>query len=286
LNATSVEDAASKVGVCADSIPSHISTQEELSDSLVQLASFTLASENSAAYPPGPDTDLFKTCQVFQDTRLDFIGRFKAFMDRVLVEGIEGDKNCELNPELCDPIEELKSIREGNGGRECFDLGAEFPDAPPSNLVGGVLDSYDDGTMWEFQTCTTVIFLAGFSETSLFPARNASYEDLTKDCLDSFGVTPRPRELADMWGFDDLVNRGASRILFTNGVQDMWAGGSIMTNLSDSLLALNFENGAHHSDLNHRGPADSDTADIKAGYVAITDILGNWIDEIMAESRY
>ena len=59
-----------------------------------------------------------------------------------------------------------------------------------------------------------------------------------------------------------------------------------MTNLSDSLLALNFENGAHHSDLNHRGPADSDTADIKAGYVAITNILGNWIDEIMAESRY
>jgi hypothetical protein len=286
LNATSVEDAASEVGVCADSIPSHIATRQDLGDTLVQLVSFTFASANSGNYPPGPDTDLFKSCQVFQDTQLDSLGRYKAFLDRKQVLSFESDLNCELKPELCDPVEELRAIRDENGGRDCFDLGASFPDAPPSDLVGGVLDSYDDGTMWEFQTCTTVIFLAGCSETSMFPARNATYDILAKTCQENFGVTPRPRELADMWGFDDLVNRGASRILFTNGVQDMWAGGSIMTDLSDSLLALNFENGAHHSDLNHHGPADSDTPDIKAGYIAITDILGNWIDEIKAESRY
>ena len=285
MNSSSVQDAASKVGVCADSIPSHIATKEDLGDTLVQLVSFTFASDNSGAYPPGPQTDLFKTCQVFQNNQLDSVERYKAFLDRKLVLSVEFDKNCELKPELCDPVEELKAIREENGGRECYDLDYSFPDAPPSDLVGGVLDSYDDGTMWEFQTCTTVIFLAGCSESSMFPARNASYEHLTKDCRDNFGVTPRPRELADKWGFDDLVNRGASRILFTNGVQDMWAGGSIMTDLSDSLLALNFENGAHHSDLNHHGPDENDTPDITAGYVEIASILGNWIDEIKAESR-
>lgn len=285
MAASSLQEAADLVGVCEGSIPNHIQTQQELSDALVQMASFTFASDNSEGYPPGPDTNLVKTCKVFQNPDVDSIGAMRGFMDRVLIEGVEMSANCDVSPENCDEEEELKSIRKENGGKDCFDLGAQFPDSPDSELVGGVLDSYDDGTMWEFQTCTTVIFLCGFSESSMFPARNASYEDLTKDCQDSFGVTPRPRELAELWGFDDLVHRGASRILFTNGVQDMWAGGSIMTNLSDSLLALNFENGAHHSDLSHQGPTDKDTADIKAGYLEIAEILGMWLDEIREESK-
>jgi hypothetical protein len=88
-----------------------------------------------------------------------------------------------------------------------------------------------------------------------------------------------------MWGFDDLVKQGASRILFTNGLQDMWSGGGILKDLSDSLLAITFENGAHHSDLTHEGPTDKDTEDIKEGFVLITDILGRWLDEIREEGK-
>ena len=43
-----------------------------------------------------------------------------------------------------------------------------------------------------------------------------------------------------------------------------------MTNLC--ILALKFENGAHHSDLTHKGPSEHDTEDIKEGFVKITNI--------------
>jgi hypothetical protein len=104
----------------------------------------------------------------------------------------------------------------------------------------------EGNTIWNFPICTDVIFLAGFSETSMFPAKNSTCDDLADWCQESFGVTPRPRELADLWGVDDLVNRRASRILFTNGGHDMWSGGSIVESISDSLIARNFENGACH----------------------------------------
>ena len=63
----------------------------------------------------------------------------------------------------------------------------------------------------------------------------------------------------------------------------MWSGGSYLEDLSDTILALNFENGAHHSDLRTVGPGDWDTDDIKEGYVKITNILAKWLDEIKAE---
>ena len=61
--------------------------------------------------------------------------------------------------------------------------------------------------------------------------------------------------------------------------KDGWSVGGIKTNLSDSLIALNFENGAHHSDLSHLGPNPMDTPDITEGYKTITRLLGEWLRE-------
>jgi hypothetical protein len=64
--------------------------------------------------------------------------------------------------------------------------------------------------------------------------------------------------------------------------QDGWSVGGIRTNLSDSLIALNFENGAHHSDLSHLGPNPKDTPDIVEGYKNIARVLGEWLGEVSA----
>jgi lysosomal Pro-X carboxypeptidase len=69
-------------------------------------------------------------------------------------------------------------------------------------------------------------------------------------------------------------------------MQDMWSGGSYLEDLSDSILALNFENGAHHSDLSHVGPTEKDTDDIREGFIKITKILEKWLDEIKDESQH
>jgi len=67
--------------------------------------------------------------------------------------------------------------------------------------------------------------------------------------------------------------------------QDGWSVGGIKTNLSDSLIALNFENGAHHSDLSHLGPNPNDTQDIAEGYKTIARLLGKWLNEVSGFRR-
>lgn len=291
--APTLTSAAAGAGICADIIPEDITTKKVLGSTLVQLASFSFADHDMECYPPGPETGLYKICKLFQDPTLDGLETMKAFFDSILLQQLEDAKGCDMLQVTCDADADMKAIKEA--GRDCFDMGgAEDESGDLGDDKSGddtaTADSpppFDDGRMWEFQTCTNVIFLAGFSETSMFPAYNASYEDLTKECHETFGttVTPRPYELVDMWGFDDLVKQGASRILFTNGLQDMWSGGGILEDLSDSLLAITFENGAHHSDLTHEGPTDKDTEDIKEGFVLITDILGRWLDEIREEGK-
>jgi lysosomal Pro-X carboxypeptidase len=139
--------------------------------------------------------------------------------------------------------------------------------------------------MWDFQLCTTYIAPVGFSESSMFPQRKWTLENLTKYCQRRYGkeVTPQPYKLVVDFGIDDLVREGASRILFTNGMKDLWFGGSHVKSLSDSIIALNFKNGAHHSDLTHRGPSEEDTDDIKHGFATITNILQSWLGQIQVE---
>lgn len=88
------------------------------------------------------------------------------------------------------------------------------------------------------------------------------------------------------WRFDDLVNgANATRILFTNGLNDGWSVGGIKEDLSDSILALNLHTGAHHSDLSHVGPSMHDTREVKLAFKKISKILGGWIEEVKSEAK-
>jgi AraC-like DNA-binding protein len=114
------------------------------------------------------------------------------------------------------PQENKGSENKGSNLDEmCFDLTTQLPDGPDSTLAdtGG---DYEDGKMWDFQTCTEIIFLCGFSDTSLFPPHKATVKHLAKRCQERFGVTPRPTEMVDTW---DYVNKlkTTSHILFVNG---------------------------------------------------------------------
>jgi hypothetical protein len=103
---------------------------------------------------------------------------------------------------------------------------------------------------------------------------------LKQHCHSRFGVTPKPYDLVLRWKFDDLKAANATRIIFTNGLKDGWSVGGFPGNLSETLLVLNFPNGAHHSDLSGRGPTDEDSEDIKEGFKRIMQILGTWLDEM------
>ena len=142
------------------------------------------------------------------------------------------------------------------------------------------------GESWDFQTCTLEVEKIGFSEESMFPRRDWKMSWMIDHCMSRFGVVPRPYDMVQKWRFNgtDLVENNVTRIIFTNGLKDGWSVGGIKANLSDSLIALNFPNGAHHSDLSGRGPSDEDTEDIKEGFRTITRILGSWLEEIRSSA--
>jgi len=110
-------------------------------------------------------------------------------------------------------------------------------------------------------------------------------EWLNAHCSSRFGVIPKPLELVNRWKFDNLVENNVTRILFTNGLKDGWSVGGVQTNLSESLVALNFPNGAHHSDLSGKGPSDEDSDDIKQGFRSVIEIVGEWLEDIRKGSQ-
>ncbi|KAL9186197.1 hypothetical protein ACHAXT_005435 [Thalassiosira profunda] len=270
-----VADALESMNMCVETAPEYITTTKTLSRDVMMAVGFSFADYDMDAYPPSEDLGLYKACRAFQDKKATTMEKVANFFQL-----LKSDADAEEeNPGLV-----------AAESSDCFDLTVFLPDGENARITtsdwsgsgGG-----NDGKMWDFQLCTTLIDPIGFSEESMFPARKWTYESLTEYCQMRYGeeVTPQPLALSSDMGFNDLLGIGASHILFTNGLQDMWSGGSYLEDLSDTILALNFENGAHHSDINHVGPTEDDTDDIREGYVKITNILEKWLDGIKSEAR-
>lgn len=271
--ASSVDEAVKSMNMCTDTVPEYITNVDMLSDDVMMAIGFTFADYDMGAYPPGPDLEFYKACQVFQDMdakgSLEKVSNFFKLLEEI------GDED------------EYPGLKDRE---DCFDLSVFLPDGDnprirTSDWTGA--GAGNDGMMWDFQLCTTYIAPVGFSEKSMFPAKAWTLQGLTKYCQLRYGkdVKPQPLRLVKDLGIDDLVRQGASKILFTNGMKDLWSGGSHLEDLSDTILALNFENGAHHSDLTHRGPSEDDTDDIKQGFETIKSILQNWLDQIQIENQ-
>ncbi|KAL7512616.1 hypothetical protein ACHAXN_009647 [Cyclotella atomus] len=227
-------------------LPDFINDLASLNENVMVSVTYSFAGYDMDDYPPSKDLMLYKACQVFQ----------------------KGEE------EGTDSLETLKKFFKFSDGGDCFDLSEEME------------GSNNDDKMWDFQVCTWLVNPIGQSESSMFYPLDWTLNKFEDTCISTYGVSPKPGALATDLGFRDLADSGASRILFTNGMQDMWAGGSYLENVTDSIIALNFENGAHHSDLSHVGPTDKDTDDTKAGFVKITNILAGWLDEIRTEAKH
>jgi pimeloyl-ACP methyl ester carboxylesterase len=257
-------------GFCPDSRPGYIQDlHPTLAHELFMIIGYTFANDNMANYPPDNTTKLHASCQVFANTHLDPVQKVEQF---------------------------IKMHYSSKQTNKCVDMQqTQVPTGPNATISGGDWSGVgfgSSGESWDFQTCTLLVERIGFSSTeSMFPARNWTMEWMTEHCQSRFHVTPEPLKLVNEWHFDDLANAAnASHILFTNGLNDGWSVGGIMSNLSETLLALNFENGAHHSDLSGTGPSDRDTLDIQQGFLHIRDLFSDWLHDLpggfYAKQRY
>lgn len=119
----------------------------------------------------------------------------------------------------------------------------------------------------------------------MFPHRRWTMEELTAHCVLRFNVVPEPRRLLKEFHFLDLVEQGATRILFTNGMNDLWHKGSYLESLSDSLPVINIENSAHHSDLTFVPDDWRNVQEMHRAHKKITRYLEDWLHEIRANQK-
>lgn len=254
---------AEKLNICKSSIPAYIGSNDMFSKEIIQLIAVTFADLNMFNYNKDPSrTELAKRCRLFQDKSLNSYEKLAVFWTKL-------------------------SDNPGQKG-SCFDLSSQLPDGPNARISGADWSGVgpgSDGMMFDFQCCTLLTPEIGFSDKSMFPYRKFTLEWLTKHCMSRFGVVPRPDELVEEWKFDDFVGQGASRILLTNGLNDMWSAGSYLHNLSDSIIAINMPNGAHHSELKHTNAQNMDTPDVMKAHEDITEVLAGWLKEVRGEQK-
>eukprot|EP00536_Pseudo-nitzschia_multiseries_P004687 jgi/Psemu1/188547/e_gw1.79.113.1 len=293
-----LEAVAASVGICEGSIPGYILSDDDNDESfqtkmiheLTMVVGYTFANDNMANYPPGEDTRLFKACEIFVSKDLSPTEKVRTFLTERLHLGSE--PRGRFPPTTINDNDNDGRYLYGSptpmAAPRCWNMTEQLPTGPNATITGGDWSgdgTGPDGESWDFQTCTLLVEAIGFSKYSMFPARDWTLEWLRDHCLARFGVEPRPHELVNRFGFNDLVSNNVTKILFTNGLKDGWSVSGIQTNLSDSLIALNFENGAHHSDLNGVGPSPRDSDDIREGYKFVTQLFGEWLGELHDDLR-
>ena len=273
------------LGICPGTVPNYITDHQlecekcrrkTMTEEVMMVIGYTFANDNMANYPPTSETRLYKACETFLDSNTTSFDKARKFLvERLPSKSFGEDDDGDVH----------RGGDEANKNDDCWSMELQLPSGNNARISGG--DWSGDGTgrngeSWDFQTCSLLVEAIGFEGHgySMFPRRDWSIIWLTKHCQSRFGITPRPYELVHKWKFDDLVGQNVTRIIFTNGLNDGWSVGGIHTNLSESLIAINFPNGAHHSDLSHVGPSKDDTADIKKGFKTISTILSRWLKEV------
>jgi hypothetical protein len=255
-----LQDTAFTYGICRGSVPKYIQSVEVFSQELMLIIATHFANGNMDYYPPGPDQDFTKGCRMFQDPTL------KTPQSKIAAYLMLGNEDKTAN---------------------CFDMMTELPPGP-----NGTVSSSDwsgvgagsEGYYWDFLSCQ-LIPECGFSEKSMFPPRQWDLAWVKDHCMTRFDWNPDPRALNREFGFDDLSK--VSRLLLTNGIVDGWSIASILEeNVSLGVEVVNMVNGAHHSDLSHTGPSESDTPDVIEAFERIAGIIGDWLVDIRSAMKY
>ncbi|KAF5727494.1 Serine carboxypeptidase S28 family protein [Tripterygium wilfordii] len=127
------------------------------------------------------------------------------------------------------------------GNRSCYDMN-EFNE-----------DTSDQSRRWRWQTCSEMVMPIGHDDKdTMFPPAPFNLSSYINSCKNLFGVPPQPHWLTTYYGCHDLkliLRRFASNIIFSNGLNDPHSSGGVLTNVSDSIVAVTTVNGSHCLDI-------------------------------------
>ncbi|XP_021660191.2 uncharacterized protein LOC110649795 [Hevea brasiliensis] len=138
---------------------------------------------------------------------------------------------------------------------------------------------------WSWQKCTEMVIPMGVdNNNTMFELSPFDLNNFTKTCQEVFGVTPRPSWVPVQFGGRDIksaLENFASNIIFSNGFRDPWSAGGILENISDSVVAIHTDRGAHFLDL--LSPTRSDPAWLVDQRDKEIKIIAFWLEEYYAK---
>ena len=113
-------------------------------------------------------------------------------------------------------------------------------------------------TCRDYQWCTERLpqetYFTIDGKRDIFWDRPANATAIAEHCEATYAVAPKGHWVAATSEFGRASS--ASNIVFSNGEYDPWRSGGVLTNLSDTLIAVDIAQGAHHLDLFFSDPAD------------------------------
>ena len=265
---------AAKLGLCTP-LPDYLVAGDAdlLVDEVSMVFAYSWANLQMANYPPTALTGLAKACALFDAGGADPWATLAAFFAGFAATRRRGVVPRELAPSP--PA----------APAACYNLSSQLPSGARATISSGDwsgVGTGDGGAAWDYETCTLLVEAIGMTNTTdMFLPRIWSLGWLRSHCQARFNVVPAPLELVQLWGFDEAhLPAITSHIVFTNGLNDGWSVGGIQRNLSETVLAYNAPNGAHHSDLTHTWPSADDTPDITEMRESVAVTLEGWLADI------
>ncbi|XAR66782.1 Lysosomal Pro-Xaa carboxypeptidase [Bertholletia excelsa] len=140
---------------------------------------------------------------------------------------------------------------------------------------------------WDWQACTEMVMPMTCSNGSMFPPSSFDYKEFAENCRKKYGVAPRPHWITTEFGgsrIEHVLKRSGSNIIFSNGMQDPWSRGSLLKNITDSIIALVTDKGAHHVDFRSSTKEDPDWL-IRQRRQEV-EIIQKWLDEYYMDLKH
>ncbi|KAA0195136.1 Lysosomal Pro X carboxypeptidase [Fasciolopsis buskii] len=164
--------------------------------------------------------------------------------------------SCEHALLMEDPIEGLREavavFYNSSQTDVCFDYKRQYIEC--ADITGCGLG--DASQAWDFQSCMEMNLhdASGTTKCDMFPSLPLTPDQVTTYCQHRWGVTPAFSQLATLFG--PKGTRFLQEITFSLPDNDTCEHGSILSNISDSVVALKIHGGAHHLDLRSPDPTD------------------------------
>lgn len=108
---------------------------------------------------------------------------------------------------------------------------------------------------WAYQACTEMVMpFCTNGIDDMFEPSFWDFEAFSNHCFKQWGVRPQSSWITTLYGGRNISSH--SNIIFSNGDLDPWSGGGVTKDVTDTLVAINIPDAAHHLDLRAKNSLD------------------------------